>query len=273
MENNKKSVGRYFLVFEPKYESHQFAVYFDEEDKAHVKKIRKYTDLPFNEKTKVKKNTLGQIDKITTNLANENEFFEKYIDKEVFNPRLDNLHKMFIGYVRNDRVYSLGCVFGNNSLSSKQKYVSGNNISDFSGIGDMVKLVLDDKDKKFLKFMNKSKKEHETNLSGDTVDCINELKVCHDLHMNSDKNTLDTELRRKLTSYKEYREMHLLISRYQGYLASLKQELMQDKEILLAKSNELKKEEQKNEVEITGKRAKQLTFIDPTCPNYYLNQK
>ena len=103
---NKKSVGKYMLIFEPRYDFYQYAVRFTTNGDVDVRKVRKYTDEMVEVKNgKVLKNTLADIDRVLTPLTDLRQFFDSYVSPGIFRYRGDNLHKMFIGYKYNGTIY------------------------------------------------------------------------------------------------------------------------------------------------------------------------
>ena len=112
---NKKSVGRYNLIFEPSYVSYQYALTFNG-DTIDINKVNKYKDIICGSKSKVKKNSLSEIDRITTTMPDLSSFFKKYVPNDIFSYYQSNLHKIFIGYMYNDYMYSFKPVFNNPKL-------------------------------------------------------------------------------------------------------------------------------------------------------------
>lgn len=233
----KSSVGKYALVFEPKHVYHQYAVYFTPNGGVQTTKVEKYSFKCYapNDKSKVKKNTLGEIDKITTSFNNLNDFFATYIDPKIFNYRGDNLHKMFIAYKYNEKMYTLDYILNNPELFKRLQLLDGSKINDSNGRKEFAELILSDENNSFLRFVNKAKYRNETNLSTGTIDIANRLRLARDHESGfTEYNSLWNDFNERLMSYKEYREMFLLRQRYLDYLEEEKLKLQNAKEALIS---------------------------------------
>lgn len=236
----KNSVGRYILIFEPKYAYHQFAVRFDADNSIEVTKIKKYSDEYYgNSKKTVKKNLLGDIDMITTSMTCE-EFFKKYIDPSIFNYNMEGIHKMFIGYKDAGRMKSLKVEFNNPKLYEKSQLIEGSKIKDGEAISYMVDL-LTDPDSKFLRYVydrqTELKEKYFSSVSDAVIQNARDLRRCRKL-MNiggeaglmSDYMYLESQLKEKLSSYKEFRALYLFKNKYIYALKEEKEKLEHAKE-------------------------------------------
>lgn len=257
----KKSIGNYSLIFEPKYSSYQYSVYFTETKDVVVSKIDKYTDVLYGTNKKIKKNTLGDIDRILTVLPSEKEFFDSYIDPSIFKYSGDNLHKIFIGKTKKiyDRKYMecYECVFNLEQMNDKLKYVIGSSIGKIYGNSKKdEKIVLEknhlislltDYNSDFLKFAIDTnfdkKRKFLSSVSSSTLKLASELRRCNkDISEGrvsgtfDEVNALKTKLEEKLTNYKEFRELFLIKQLYLETLKNRKEELIE------LKSNVLKDE-------------------------------
>lgn len=253
----KKSVGKYVLVFEPKYAYHQFAVYFNNNE-VDVTAIKKYTDLPLKgQKGVVKKNTLADIDRILTPLEDEKEFFDKYVDPSIFRFSYGSLHKMFIAYKQNQQIYTLNCEFDNKSLNKKLDLVTGSKINDFNGISQLINFATDTSEQnRFLQFAEKSRQDHKTGISTQTLTLLNRMKIFKKMAQTDqftgfecleEQTYLDEILTRNLTGYKEYRELFLLRSAYGDAIEKEKIKLECMKQEIISKSNKRAAQEQPEE--------------------------
>ena len=72
----KKSPGKYILVFEPRYASTQYAVYFKSNGDTEITEIKKYSDVDYKDGKTIKKNTLKDIDSILTSYTDLEQFFK-----------------------------------------------------------------------------------------------------------------------------------------------------------------------------------------------------
>lgn len=239
MGNN--SSGKYMLVFEPKYTYHQFAVYFTPSSDVKVTEIKKYTDLPYSSlrNTRVKKNLLGDIDKVTTKLKDEREFFDKYIDPSIFIYTGGNLHRIFIGYKNNNSMHCLKCVFNNPKLNEKTLLLNGSKTDDHTEIRDLMNLFTDP-ESDFLQFVietkNKKRQDYFYSVSSEVIAMALNLRNTRMLMQRDgeralldDYQFLETKLRTRLSSYKEYRELFLMKCSYIEELEKRKNELQKMK--------------------------------------------
>lgn len=234
----RNNIGKYMLVFEPKYVYHQYAIYFTGNGDVDITKVKKYSFEPYDEiKRTPKKNLLGDIDKITASCNNLSNFFSSYVDPKIFNYRYHNLHRMFIGYAFNRKMYTLDYVLNNPELVSKLDLLNGSKIDDYSGRSKMLELIRDSNNNSFLSFIIDKKAKQETNLSSDTLNVAIRYRMCHD---NADGFSETSELfgllDEKLTYYKEYREMFLLKQQYLDSILIRKDELKQLKSQVVASS-------------------------------------
>ena len=251
----KSSPGKYMLVFEPCYSTTQYAVYFTPDGDANVTRIKKYTDTPCDDKQKkVKKNTLGDIDKVMAPICDLGFFFKEYVDPKVFSYSRDNIHKMFIGYKRKEKIYALDYIIDNHELAARLHLLEGSKIYDPDMRAVFLDLITNSKNNSFLKFTNKSYQNNETHLSKDTLDLANNLRMATD-HTDSAFGCFELTglLDERLTSYKEYREMFILRQRYLVYLNEEKKKLEAAKKIVATPKP-------KRTNEIQG--GEQLTFFD-----------
>lgn len=234
----KKSVGKYAFIFEPAYAYHQFAVYFKEDGDVEVFKIQKYSDRLYGDRgknpSKIKKNTLGEIDKVTASFLDAESFFNMYIAPSIFKFDGYNLHRMFIGYKFQERMYTLDCILDNPSLLKSLDFLRGSKIHDLKEKQAMINLIATSKNNAFLKFIGQKKKEKKTNLSDKTFEIAGRYRSSLDIMEEGyDRIEISNLLDERLTSYKDFREMFLL---KQGYLESVlhqKEELQQMKSSLV----------------------------------------
>ena len=248
--DNRSSVGKYVLMFEPKNCYYQYAVSFTDND-VEVTRVNKYSLVPYGAKSsgKIKKNLLGDIDKILTPLTSTEEFFSKYINSSMFKYQGYNLHKMFIGYQKNQYMYCLKCEVNNPLLSEKLTLVSGSKIKDSFGRSEMINL-LSDPDGRFLNFVKDTKTEYRRRgyacVTDDTIEIASNLRRFRNVRENGEEsieiddycNYYEKRLDERLNSYKEYREMFLLKNRYLDYLQKEKDELKKLREVALEKERE-----------------------------------
>lgn len=217
-----KSLGKYVLVFEPKYAYHQFAVYFTPSNDVRITKIKKFTDLSFDGDKPVKKNLLGDIDRIMTPCGNLDEFFSKYVDPSVFSYYGYNLHNMFIAYKNNGKIRTLDYSINNPQLNTKLDLVSGSKFTDKTAISNLIDFAIDtDEKNKFLTFISECKVKFATGLTNETYTMLVDLRNCKmasrnyaDSGLLNPSIELNDRLIEKLTSYKEYRELYLLKQAY-----------------------------------------------------------
>ncbi len=243
---SKQVPKKYMLVFEPIYDSSQYAIHF-EEGGATVTRIKKYTDkaLDVGAKGQVKKNLLVEIDKAVASMPNLEVLFQKYVNPSIFNYRRNNLHKIFIGYLYNNYMYTLDLSLNNKELLDKLGLVTNNMIHDRDGINGLINLILDNNDG-FYKYIEQMHNAKKTKLSSSTFEVICKLKyferqkiiacdteICNEFEYNKEF------LKASLTSYKEYRELFLL---RQGYIKKLEKE----REILEEKKEKLSWEMENN---------------------------
>lgn len=228
----KKSPGKYFLVFEPSDVYHQYAVTFTPSCDVQVTKIKKFTDLNYQSNKPVKKNLLGDIDKILTPCSSVLEFFDKYIDPTLFSYRGYNLHNMFIAYKSNGNIKTIKSVINNPKLESKLDFIEGSKFTDRSAIRSLINFSTEQNNSdEFLNFVNNKKNKRETGLSDMTHLMLLDLKSCkRSMESNGE---LYNSLIEKLTSYKEYRELYLLRQAYIEHLEEKKEQLEKAKEKLL----------------------------------------
>lgn len=218
---NKSSVGKYILMFEPKYVYYQYAVHFTPSGDVQITKVQKYSDKPYDlkEKSTVKKNTLGGIDQITTAVSDLRSFFKEYVPSSIFSYYGDNLHKMFIGYKYQERMYSMNYILNDQNLSSRLEFLNGSKIYDYVGRQQMIDLIMHSSNNSFLNFVSKEKQEGNTNLSNRTFDIASRLRMSIDsMEGFPEISELSNLLDEQLTYYKDYREMYLLNKHYQDYL-------------------------------------------------------
>lgn len=252
----KKNIGKYMLIFEPKYVSYQYAIRFTTNGDVDVKRIHKYTDEMLDVKGgKAKKNVLVDIDKVLTPLTDLRSFFNNYVSTGIFRYNGDNLHKMFIGYKYNGKMYSLDYSLNNVELYDKLSFVEGSTINDYYGKRKAINLILNSEDNSFLSFMNKSARERKTHLSDVTINIANQMKAASNFDSYHEFSELESDLECRLTSYKEYREMFLLRQRYLEEMENKKIILKSLKEEALSTSQQLNP----NFVPIEGK---QLSLFD-----------
>lgn len=234
---NKKSVGKYMLIFEPRYDFYQYAVRFTTNGDVDVRKVRKYTDEMVEVKNgKVLKNTLADIDRVLTPLTDLRQFFDSYVSPGIFRYRGDNLHKMFIGYKYNGTMYSLDYSINNKELHSKLDFVDGATINDYYGKRKAISLILNSENNSFLMFMNRAARERKTHLTDLTINIANQLRAAYNSDSYHEYGELESDFERRLTSYKEYREMFLLRQRYIEEMETKKAELNNLKEQAIATS-------------------------------------
>ncbi|MBQ7136717.1 MAG: hypothetical protein IJO43_01915 [Bacilli bacterium] len=219
----KNSVGKYILVFEPKYVNNQCAISFDVAGNASVVMTNKYTDTPCGSKAKVKKNCLSDIDRITASTPDLKTLFEECVPKTIFSYYGNNLHKMFIGYMHNGRMRTLNYVINNPELVAKLNLVQGSRIYDHAGISSMINLAVDSDE--FYRFILKEKNESSTNLSSPVISMLSALKVARREEDQYEQSQIVESLHGQLTYYKEYRELFLLTGHYQDKLAADKKRL------------------------------------------------
>ena len=236
---------RYMFVFEPKYSSIQYAVSFLENGEVVVDEIKKYTDSLVKPKSKsnirVQKNTLGEIDKVLSSFSDLRDFFDACVDPNIFKYSASNLHKAFIGYKYNQKIYTVNYIVNNPELNSKLVHLCDNKIDDYAGKTKIV-TMLGDESRGFVDFINKEKSWGRTDLSNSMVDMINRYRFCKEMFtVNRNESGLMYEaasireaLMRKLTEYRNYREMFLLKQRY---LESLEIEKKRLEEMKTAASN------------------------------------
>ena len=237
----KKSMGKYMLVFEPKYVTYQYAVYFTEDGSVQVRKINKYSDTYYDSKSgkKVKKNLLGDIDRVMAPLENVSDFFDQYIDHDIFRYSGNNLHKMFIGYKQNERMRSLDYVVNNREIFNQLEFVEGSKITDQTRIGSLISLMAD-KESSFVNFINQSDRDKACNISTSTLNLINRFKYCsnmlnHDCgesELFEEYNYFYDTLKERLTSYREFREVFLLKQKYIDDLERQKEDLKNARDML-----------------------------------------
>lgn len=235
----KKSVGKYALIFEPTYDYCQYAIYFREDNDVEISKIQKYSDKLYGEKKSgtIKKNTLGDIDKITTGLLDLETFFASYVDPKVFKYTGYNLHKMFIGYKFNEWMYTLQYILDNPSLLKSLDFLKGSKIYDVGEKQAMMNLITNSKNNSFLRFVKRQKQERKTNLSDKTFDIASRFRAsCDSMEGGTDKIEISNLLQERLTSYKDFREMFLLKQAYLDSVLNQKDELQQLKNEAVATS-------------------------------------
>ena len=251
----KNSVGRYVLIFEPKYAYHQIAVRFHKNDLADIIKIKKYSDevLENGNKT-IKKNLLGDIDRITSSMTRE-EFFDKYIDPKLFNHRSSDVHRMFIGYKDAGRIKCLQVEFNNPKLYKKSKLIDGSKIKDRDCIDQIVKLLIDP-ESQFLRYVYEQqsslRNQYFSSVSDKVLENAKNLRRRKKMMDNdgeddliSDFVYLENQLKEKLTSYKEFRALYLFRNQY-----------------IYAKEEERKKlEETKQQLETISKKTKDSYYL------------
>ena len=238
----KSSVGKYILICEPKYVYHQLAIQYKPNGSTEITKIKKYTDIVHGVQgeKKIKKNTLSDIDRITTSCYDLYDFFDKHVDSKIYSPYRDGLHKIFIGYMRNGSMKTLNCVFNDDKLNAKQTFVDGNKIYDYIEIEQCMDLIKDP-DSSFTSFMIDSYNRRETGISKDTINLTTKFRYLAKVLTNHcDSGVLESyqyaekELLEKLISYKEYREMFLLRGRYIQKLEQDKRELEIAKQTIMS---------------------------------------
>ena len=265
-------MGRYSLIFEPKYVTNQYAVSFDNVGNSTITRINKYSDTPVD-KGKLKKNNLSEIDRITASCEDLSAFFKEYVPSSFFMYCGNNLHKMFIGYMYNKRMYTVPYIINNPELLEKMKFVSsdGVRVNDVAGITAYLDFIKEDTDNKFLRFILQQSKEKTTALSTSTIELIGLYKSAFSCCDYGEAGMLRRDLETRLGSYKEYREMFLLHHHYQDKLAADKKRL----------------EELKNEAVIAASKPKQaqpifegaydtgvqLTFFDDLPPQKTISKK
>ena len=240
------SVGKYILMFEPTYVTHQYAVFFKEDGDVQVTKVDKYSDIPCgtNGNKKVKKNLLGDIDKVITPLSGISDFFDQYIDTSIFRYTGNNLHKIFIGYKHKERMNTLTCSFNNFELLDKAKLIQGSKITDAQSIMGLINLMADE-NSSFVQFINRSERNRSSNLSTSTLNLINSFRDIRNLMnngfyesgLNEECVRMKQELFSRLTSYREFREVFLLKQNYLSYLQRKKEELQNVRSILASTSS------------------------------------
>lgn len=222
----KGSLNSYSLIFEPKYSSGQYAIRFDNVGNPIITRINKYSDTIYNGKSKIKKNSLSDIDRITASKPSLEAFFKEYVPEVLFRYHPSDLHKMFIGRMYNGYMINFKYVINNPKLLSKLDLVSGSKIYDYEGINSMIELIRSSKNNGFMRFVISEKKEKKTNISNDTITLALQVRSADDcIESASDRIALKRNLEEKLTSYKEYREMFLLQSHYQDKLEADKKRL------------------------------------------------
>lgn len=234
----KKSVGKYAFIFEPAYAYHQFAVYFREDGDVEVFKIQKYSDRLYGARgknpSKIKKNTLGEIDKVTASFLDAESFFNMYIDPSIFKFDGYNLHRMFIGYKFQERMYTLDCILDNPALLKSLDFLRGSKIYDTKEKQAMVDLIATSKDNSFLEFVKQRKAEKKTNLSDKTFEIAVRYRSSLDtMEGGYDRIEISNLLEERLTSYKDFREMFLLKQSYLESLLQQKEQLQQVKKTLV----------------------------------------
>lgn len=243
----KKSPGKYILVFEPKYAYHQFALYFTSSNDVQITRIKKFTDLDYQSNKPVKKNLLGDIDRIMTSCSDLNEFFKKYVDPNVFSYYGYNLHNMFVAYKNNGKIRTLNYSINNPQLNKKLELVEGSKFTDKTSISNLINFAVDtDEKNEFLTFISERKNKFLTGLTDETYDMLIDLNSYLRANANySDSGVLmpsielTNKLSYKLTSYKEYRELYLLKQAYIGKLNLEKQILEKEKEKLSSQKRSL----------------------------------
>lgn len=254
----KSSPGRYMLIFQPQSVSYQYAVYFNPDGTTEVSAIKRNSDIVCNTaKKKVKKNTLADIDKIMSSVSNLKEFFEKYIDPNVFQYSGFNVYKMFIGYRKNDSMYTFDYTINNPELQNKMQFVSGSKIRDIRGRQQLVNLILTSSNNSFLDFVEQESRTGKSRVSKELLNIAVRLRrVCDNCGSGSERYELETLLDEKLTAYKEYRELFLSKQRYVKKLEEEKQRYKAIKE----ETKIIDKRSRRSD-EIQG--ATQLSFLDP----------
>ena len=242
----KKSPGKYILVFEPRYASTQYAVYFKSNGDTEITEIKKYSDVDYKDGKTIKKNTLKDIDSILTSYTDLEQFFKEKVDSKIFTYFGNNLHKMFIAYKSNGKIRTLNHSINNPQLNKKLDSVEGSKFTDRVSISNLINFAVDvDEKNRFLTFVNEQKQQHKTCLTDDVCSMLIELrryKIAKETGYDSgilfSSLELTDRLTEKLTSYKEYRELYLLKQSYMEKLKSEKQMLEQSKQKLTTpKSN------------------------------------
>jgi len=261
----KSSAGKYVLIFEPEYVFHQYAIYFTPSGDAKITKIKKYSDKAYdNERRTIKKNTLADIDKVTASFTDLDSFFKTYVSPEIFKYNGFNLHKMFVGYMRNNRMHTIDYSINNPKLLNKLPSVDGNKMVDSVLINSMVNFILTSENNRFLGFVTQEKKERRTGLSSDTIEIAKLLRnSVNNMDGVSEIDELQRNLKNKLTSYKEYREMYLLKQRYQIRLKEEKEKMVELKQEI--KTIPQLKKDRKNlfRFDVEPESASQISFYDP----------
>lgn len=218
----KKSPGKYVLVFEPKYAYCQYAVYFTPNNDVQITKIKRFTDLDYTNDKPVKKNLLGDIDRITSPCSDLKQFFDTYIDPRIFSYYGYNLHNMFIAYKNNGTIRTLDYSINNSKLNTKLNSVDGNKFTNKDEIIELIDFAVNtDQNNTFLDFVGERKNKYKTGLTYDTYSKLEELrrykKVLeeqYDTGVLVPTCELNEMLIEKLSSYKEYRELFLLKQAY-----------------------------------------------------------
>jgi len=253
----KKSVGKYILVFEPKYVNNQYAISFDVAGNASVVMTNKYTDTPCGSRAKVKKNSLSDIDRVTASTPDLRTLFEECVPKTMFSYHGNNLHKMFIGYMYNGRMRTLNCVINNPDLVAKLNLVQGSRIYDDAGISAMIKLAVDSDE--FYRFIVKQKNESSTSLSGSVISMLSALKAAKREEAQYEQSQIVESLHDELTHYKEYREFFLLTGDYKYKLEADKKRLQSIREEAVAYAGNKTPFQREERIEAD---MEQLSFFD-----------
>ena len=271
----KKSPGKYFLVFEPSDVYHQYAVTFTPSCDVQVTKIKKYTDLNYKTDKPVKKNLLGDIDRILTPCTDTSEFFVKYVDPAIFSYDGYNLHNMFIAYKNDGNIKTLKCAINNPKLNSKLPFIDGSKFTDQVSIKGLISFATDPvSSNDFLNFVGKTRKKYETGLSSDTYTMLQQLRYYkktlenrNDTGVLKPSIILSDKIAEKLSSYKEYRELYLLRQLYKDE---------KEKERLMLEDAKQKLEQQKKNPYILNEKVptgQQLNLFGEVVEHNYQKSK
>lgn len=199
------TIRRFLYQYNPKYTTTQYTVSFVNG------KVSQITEIKYPKMTsiynKISKNTLAEIDDITTNTTRAN-FFESLPNGMT----QGSLFKDTIVYLYSGNLLQLRAVFNNQMLSQKLSFVKDNNIYDYQEIREILTLVGDPK-ASYFDYL----KINSTGISSYTKNLMEEYRhYCGILHngdstiaISNERYDIEQELVNKLTSYKEYRGVYL----------------------------------------------------------------
>ena len=144
--------------------------------------------------------------------------------------------------------------------------MDGATINDYYGKRKAISLILNSENNSFLMFMNRAARERKTHLTDLTINIANQLRAAYNSDSYHEYGELESDFERRLTSYKEYREMFLLRQRYIEEMETRKIELNNLKEQAIATSQL----QNSSFVPYVGE---QLSFFDSTYEGYVKSLK